>query len=363
MRSRLPTGLTMVVACAPLVSGAALARPAPIYSTEYGQRYATITHAGNRDANETEAPFFQFVQGRTFGAVDHQYRVATTEVTAGQWLEFVRAYAPHVSATDRQRAEFMGGYTNYTGLGPGGVPTYSMDPQHTDKPGVMGWRYAARYTNWLHNAKGASREAFEQGAYDTSTFTNLPGGLVNDQALPSPGARFWIPSIDEVTKATFYDPDRYGVGQEGYWFRTNGQDEPLVPGAPGTPGAQTSAGWYGLAPDVGSYALISGPWGLFDTSGGADEWAGSYSGLGLVQRERFVRGSTSGDTGWATADRIDILGTDTPYTGLHGLRLAAIVPTPAAGITILAPFVALGARRRRIACGFLMASRSCLRSQ
>ncbi len=131
MRSRLPTGMTIVVACAPFVSGAALARPTPIYSTEYGQTYATITHAGNRDANKTEAPFFFTSQGRTFGAVNHQYRVATTEVTGGQWLEFVRAYAPYVSATDRQRAEFMGGYTNYTGLGPGGVPTYSMDPQYT----------------------------------------------------------------------------------------------------------------------------------------------------------------------------------------------------------------------------------------
>lgn len=343
-----PVGVVMALACAACGAGDALARPTPIYSAEYGQRYATITHAGNRDANEKEAPFFQFVQGRTFGAVDHEYRVATTEVTAGQWLEFVRAYAPYVNATDRLRAEFMGGYTFFAGLGPGGVPMYSMDPQYTDKPGVMGWRYAARYTNWLHNSKGANREAFEQGAYDTSTFTNGPGTLVNDQALPSPGARFWIPSIDEVTKATFYDPNRYGVGQEGYWFRTNGQDEPLVPGAPGTPGAQTSAGWMGLPVDVGSYPGVFTPWGLLDTSGGLTEWTGSY--VGIVQRNRYARGSSQGETGWATMDRIDILGQSSPYTTLHGLRLAAVVPSPSGAITILAPFVALGAPRRRRPC-------------
>jgi hypothetical protein len=132
-----------------LLAPAASARH-PIPESE---RWATITHPGN------EAFVFQSSSGRTFvvGRVDHEYQISRTEVTAGEWVEFARAYAPYVAPRFRLSHEFTGQYT-----APGSSPNYVHDPGTDNRPVEVGGRFAARYCNWLHNGKANTAEAFER---------------------------------------------------------------------------------------------------------------------------------------------------------------------------------------------------------
>src|SRR5690606_23240620 len=90
----------------------------------------------------------------------------------------------------------------------------------------------ARYCNWLHNGKVNEQWAFDTGAYDASTFGRDENGDFTDDYTPLPGARFWIPSVDEWLKAVYYDPDRHGPGEGGWWLFPDSSDDPLVIGYP-----------------------------------------------------------------------------------------------------------------------------------
>src|SRR5690606_36322403 len=156
---------------------------------------------------------------------------------------------------------------------------------------VMGWRYIARYCNWLHNGMptgpDAEQWAFETGAYDTSTFTRNPDGSFNDQRERSPGARFFIPSWDEWVKAVYWDPER-NEGEGGWRMYPYGDTVP-VPGDPDE-GGQTNASLNDVGTfDVGSYPDWTTPWGLLDASGGATEWLEFASDNGLL---RGAKGTT-----------------------------------------------------------------------
>src|ERR1051326_2366093 len=177
-------------------------RPPP----DYGFDWAIVGAAGNRAAKETEAPGFfppLTTPAQLVGAVDHNFRITRTEVTASQWLEFVNAYWPY----------YQGSYTNPELTGrwilpsqlppPGEDPHFYVVPGATNHPTDTSWRMAARYVNWLTNGKVSAPWAFETGAYDTSTFTQNPDHTINDQPAHSPGATFWIPTLDEWTKAMY----------------------------------------------------------------------------------------------------------------------------------------------------------------
>lgn len=95
------------------------------------------------------------------------YRMETTEVTKAQWFEFVNAYSTYYT-----------GFVDDTIFTSSGiifnplVDRYVLraGEENTPASGVT-WRFAARYVNGLNNSKAITREAFETGAYDTSTFT------------------------------------------------------------------------------------------------------------------------------------------------------------------------------------------------
>ncbi len=350
MRSRgcFGTGSFAVAAALAMAMVAPSSYGAPILTRGAdGFTWSTITHAGNRAPNTSEHwwdPSF------SAGSVGYEYRMATTEVTGSQWFEFVQAYAPYIGANYFDSSFW--GATVFVGFNGQGVPQYVMDPKNANVPVSVGWRYAARFCNWLHNDSALTQNAFENGAYDTSTFTRNPDGSFNDQLAHHADARYWIPTMDEWVKAAHYDPNRYGEGQEGYWLYPNGSNEPLTPGAPGEPGAQTSAGWSqsgpGSNPDVGSYPDGQSPWGLFDVSGGASEWWESANVYpdGLV-RQRYYKRSEAGLPIPDFYDMIDVNSAAIPLGGGAGIRLAAPAPSPSA--VFLAPLVVLthAARRRR----------------
>lgn len=348
-----PASRSIVSLWASLLALACSASPAAACVPDYGFQWATITHAGNRPVNQQEAPdFFPPYSGTPFlrGSVNYEYRIATTEVTTADWLEFVNAYAPYYSGA-RTDSNFTSRYIHPTSVLPSQPLEYRAVAGTEQLPATMAWYYAARYVNWLENGKANTREAFERGVYDTSTFVGNPDDGWQVPADRAPGARFWIPTLDEWIKAAFYDPDRYGPGEEGYWKRPNGGDGPLIPGYP-EDGGQTSAGiplpadgsWPRWLP-VGAYPDVQSPWGLLDVSGGMSEWMGDGPNQSNFRYSGGSFAFITYDEEWT--DRIDAIGSGFANIGGTGFRLASVVPAPGSGLLVVGMgMVALWRRRR-----------------
>lgn len=144
--SRVLAGAAVMLA---LVSAGFAQHPIP-----ESERWATITHAGN------EAYLADVGTGTPLplGRVEYEYQISKTEVTGGEWLEFVNACAPYVDPFWRDNGQFTSGWINRNISG-----QYVLSSSGRNRPvSDIGWHFAARYVNWLHNGKGTEREDFEQ---------------------------------------------------------------------------------------------------------------------------------------------------------------------------------------------------------
>jgi len=321
--------------------------PAGVRSFQkFGQEFVVIGNAGNRAPNSMEA---SFPENRR-GAVGYEYGLARTELTVAQYAEFLAAYRPFYAG--QYDGNILGFWVDATPpTSSGGAWDIRPVPGTERFPADMTWRMAATYCNWLHNDKAPTAAAFASGAYDISTFTYNPNGTSNDQLARSPGARYWIPTVDEWVKAGYYDPNRYGPGQEGYWAFPNQTNSLLRPGLPGT-GAETANGVQdaSLAPsqiDVATYPA-AGVYGVFDISGGLGEL--SETALPYFDpspSNRAVLGSqTNGSLLDDLLDRNTFLAQVTT-PGL-GLRLATIPAPHIAPLAFLSfGILTLNGRRRR----------------
>ncbi len=290
-------------------------------SFEYGMPFRTVRAAGN-----AAYPGGELFSNAGVGAVAYEYRLAEREVTTTEWLEFVRAYTPYYTGNP-EAPGINGSWIRYD-FAPGQYHVVAGSEQYAAD---MSWRMAARFVNWLHNGKVNEAWAFENGAYDTSTFNDV--SPFTDQLTHSPGARFWIPTQDEWFKAAYFDPDRFGSNLPGYWLYPDGGNEPLVIGLP-EEGGETSAGLAGPHPfdpyvNVGSYPLVRSPWGLLDVSGGLGEW------LENADPDRTGRAAYGSSTFFQFpefSDRADYNGSGAfPIDAFspYGLRIAATIPSPA----------------------------------
>lgn len=324
-------------------AGAALAQPAP----EYDFKWATIGAVGNRGYDGPD-PFNQ-VTGR--GSVNYAYRISKLEVTTGQWLEFVNTFGQNPDA-------------------PGSVivpPSHwgaEIDPDQSfmkyklrDMPNAASvpvagitWRTAARYCNWLHNGKSPEVSSLNSGAYDTSTFVDLPGLQFGDQRTHSPGAKFWIPTLDEWLKAAHYDQSKFGAGQDGWWLYPTTSDTAPVGGIPGIGQTNTkfSLGGAEWEIPVASYPDVRSPWGLLDCSGSAAEWLEDVSFANPPQA-RLMDGSNAGELQFADfRDQAGRVQTAPPWAtySFIGIRIASDVPSPG-GSTVFVLMVVLSLKRKR----------------
>ena len=341
-RGAISKAAAWLVVC--LLSGTAVAQPTP----SYGLDFVTIGAPGNAPASPQDFLYLDWDGIGPIGRVDYEYRLTKTEITHTQWLEFVTAYT-NVNDAMYNNPELTGRYIAGMGGSPGDRQ-YAVEPLAASSGAYLSWNYAARYCNWLHNGRVNERWAFESGAYDTSTFQYIPGQGWTGQLQHSPGARFWIPTVDEWTKGMHYDPNRFGVGQGGYWLYPTSSDSPPVGGVPGTPGAQTGAGSYLSDPNnpdrvypVGSYPNAMSPWGLLDGSGGQAEWLEGWFGLSVT---RPARGSWNAITSIDNWDRLDFFGGWTPSYPGFGLRIASTVPS-CGSVCILACVCRSLLKRRR----------------
>jgi formylglycine-generating enzyme required for sulfatase activity len=303
---------------------------------DYDFQWATIGDPGNRAATQAEAPGFYNSGGTPYfsepGRVDYTFRMATTEVTNAQYLDFLNAYRPHF---DGQYDSLLTGRYIYHDLS---TDEFTIGTGMENRATAVTWRMAARYTNWLHNGKGNEASDFETGVYDTSTFGRDPDtNQLTDQAERNPGSTFWIPTISEWTKGMYWDPDKSG-GAGGYWLYHNGSDSPAIYDLPGNGGTSNAGTQFHL--DVASYAATS-PWGLFDGSGGEREMLENTDGS-----VRFIAGSLWSSGPADSRDRIGALGVTAPDLGLMGFRVAGVVPSPA-GLFVLGFGSLVLARRRR----------------
>jgi sulfatase modifying factor 1 len=319
-----------------LAAATACAQPVP----DYGFEWHTIGAPGN--APLMPGPGYNL--DRPIGRVDYEFRMASTEVTTAQYLEFLVALTTAIPTTvvdisltgfDIRRVNLPGGYEwRITGEENSGAR--------------IGFNAAAMYCNWLHNDKGTQPQSFLSGAYDVNTlYPNPNPGPV----FHSPGARFWIPSRDEWTKAMYYDPHKHGQGQPGYWMYPITSDTPPVGGAPGTPGAQTGAGFYEPLAfrdwPVGSYPNAQSPWGILDGSGGVEEWC-----EGSESNEFFeTRGTSNSASNPDWHDRVDGLLWNEFRAPYPGIRLVGVVPSPTTTALLCTAALVSLSRRRRAADG------------
>lgn len=320
---------------------------------DYGFNWATITNAGNRPANAAEAPeWFNPATNPTpiiRGQVNYEYRITKTEVTYSQYAEFLNAYSPYLD-------EFGGSMTvsgllmleDFTPRPGGGFDTHFRPAPGAENVAVNpSLKHAMIMANWLHSDKGITRDAFRHGAYDLRNIPTNSNGLWLEAPVRQVGARYWIPSVDEWTKAAFYDPNRYGLGQEGYWAYPNASNVQPIPGLPGD-GGQTDTGLINSPYlDVGSFPGTASPWGLLDIMGGEMEWTDTTIDELSARVLGVPRGG--GMTGMSLPEyvgRIDRLGPESLISiQSFGFRIASIPAPPT--MWLLSFGVPVLLRRRR----------------
>jgi hypothetical protein len=305
---------------------------------DYGLDFVTVGAAGNRAPTLAELP--RYIPGDPIPqGVNYEYRLTRTEIVTSQWLEFVVAYSPYWTGAPNDPA-FTGTYVLRTVDGQG----YGIAAETALWPIDPSWEIAARYCNWLHNGKAADQWAFESGAYDTSTFTYNANGTSNYQLTRSAGARFWIPTYDEAIKAAFYDPNKNGVGIDGYWLYPNMSNLPPISGLP-SEGGTTNAGLYPMI--AGSYPDQVSPWGLLDVSGGVTELTETaFDPLGIRLRLRLWSNSGTPSEFIEQMDRLDRFWTPTSPSSGWGFRVASVVPSPSTA-GLLSLWFLVHARRSR----------------
>jgi hypothetical protein len=225
---------------------------------------------------------------------------------------------------ERLLSDFRGLWI-YSASGDRDDPQFYIDAGAESLPSQMSFRYAARFANWLHNGKVNEPWAFEDGAYDTSTFGEDADGKLTDQERHHPDARVWLPTLDEFAKAMHWDPAK-NDGEGGYWLYPHSSDEVAISGLPWE-GGETSAGLDNSAPyvDAGAYPWAASPWGLLDGSGG--EWE-LIEDMNSRRSARTRHGSKQYEPFYQYADSLDVWQPASPI-GLFGVRFAAAVPAPA----------------------------------
>lgn len=314
--------LTLAVGLAACVGGDTKAVDVP----DYGLDWVTIGDPGNPYFDGPWSFFAPLRDVRPVGKVDRIYRMTRTEITVGQWYEFVLAYAPYLEGF--VSTDFRSTWIQPGGVGDDGVPDFVLPPEAARFPTTASFLYAAMYCNWLHNDKSPEYWAFRDGAYDMDALEQIAeDGTGSMEFRRRPGALFWISDLDEWMKGMYWDPDRHGPGQGGYWTYPTSSDEPPVGGVDTNAGT----GWWDWPRpleffNVGSFPHAASPWGLLDGSGGEPEWQDYEAGSWLTNPENtYRRGSSAFGSydlldlvDWVRPAMIELLGS--------GIRLSSVQP-------------------------------------
>lgn len=233
------------------------------------------------------------------GKVEYIFEIGKHQITNAQYARFLNATAIYSDPYGLYNVNMENGLF-------GGIERIKKDEGYFYEPLAeyhnlpvvyVSWFDAARFCNWLHFGEPAIGESvlgttegnFEIGAYNTSIFS--AGRDVQKVETHNPGAKYWIPTLDEWNKAAYFDPLKDGIG--GYWLYPTQSD--TKPHALPPPGDRFSANYYDFqwaapAPyltPVGSYKNATSYYGTLDQGGNVWEWVET---LRNNKKHRWVRG-------------------------------------------------------------------------
>ena len=225
----------------------------------------------------------------TWGAVADVFKMAATETTNAQYVEFLNTVDPTGANTNaiyntQMQNQSNGGisfnaggssgskYTVKSGTAPSGSAYTNMPVTYVT------WFSAARFANWLNNgATGAS--STETGAY---TLNGQTGGAI---VARNPGATVYLPSRDQWYKAGFYNGSAYTT------WATNSNTTPT--NTVSNLSLANAANYGDVATptvgplSVGSYTNTTSSYGLYDMIGNLTEMTDTINGGNANQYQQF----------------------------------------------------------------------------
>jgi sulfatase modifying factor 1 len=292
--------------------------------------------------------------------------------------------------------------------GTAGNYQYSVDPQHGDpnRPvNHVSFADAARFANWMHNGQPTGEQdnsTTEDGSYDMSAtqqhynplwgsdntpFLGNPNKqpvaegeseafwALNDSMLDitrQPGATWVLPTFNEWYKAAYHangstvehvvlgGEDWNGqqwenlvYSDEYYDYATGSNDKPTAfayPGSPDEPDSGNNATYdgseFGPTTVVGEHESSVSPYGTYDQNGNVAEWSESLRSYWDGEEKYALGGHFVSD--YAIGLTYDGMASQIPITEsyAYGIRLAKVVPVPAAAWLGL-PALALMMQKRR----------------
>jgi hypothetical protein len=217
---------------------------------------------------------------------------------------------------------------------------------------------AMMFCNWLHN-RSLGRPGNQREDYLTGAYNLMDIGLRVDWEVPpdptgfrprpaayrgaEPGARYRLPTLDEVITSTYWDPNRNGQNQGGYWTFPNRLDRPpqyLLPDPltlqPTNWGTAEAGGPF--LTDMLMFPNMQSAFGLFDTSGSVTEL---YDRGSSEQFERIHAalvghvGSSADMSEWydpvhvQTMSQYEWIGVSSAGGGSYvGFRIVEVIPSP-----------------------------------
>jgi MYXO-CTERM domain-containing protein len=310
----------------------------------------------------------------TFGAVAYNYRIGTTEVTVGQYTDFLNALA----ATDTYALynTSMATNLNIAGIarsGSSGSYTYSVIGSPNKPVTYVSWGGAARFANWLHNGQPTGAQdagTTEDGAY---TLNGATSNAALNAVSRNSGATWFIPSEDEWYKAAYHKND--GVTGNYWHYPTSTDSIPYSDQPPGSDaptqsntanflkddsmangyddgyavtGSTSLSSSQNYLTNAGAYTLSASPYGTFDQGGNVYEWNEALISIG-GNLFRAYRGGSWKNSFAILAASGQFANPPAFESDLIGFRVATI-PEPST-VTLaafgLAALAAYGLRRRK----------------
>ena len=170
-RSSLCLALVGVVSCSkfvladlPPLSPAAMANGATVTRVA-GFEFVGIGGLGNAPVPREMQVGFQYRP--QLAAVDYNYAVSRTEVTYDEYLPFVRAYVTHFDPLTTPGFALQGDGILFAGGDDRDPQNYYLRPGYEHTAANVGYRFGARYCNWLNNDRANTAAALSTGAYVT----------------------------------------------------------------------------------------------------------------------------------------------------------------------------------------------------
>lgn len=329
-------------------------RPVRTWTGPLGIEFVWVGAPGNKD-DEPQ----QF--GHRFGGVNYGYWTSRTEITNTHYTAFLNAVATKGDPYGLYHPA-EGGWPDDIRrfVNPDGTFRYEIAPGAENLPVVrMSHRKIFRFMNWLHNEMPNDPRSTNNGAYDTSQWGFNGDGWYIDSMEHLSDARFWMPTEDEWYKAAYYDPDKFGPGQPGYWrYPTMHDEEPDTWNQDGADPYNSAIYGTAFSRPVGTVPLTMSPWGAWDMAGNAREYIpawqtdfGDPSGIFYVTRgSKWSAGPSFDDKrkrGIVSAPFGDLTDWDR-----ESFRIATTIPAPGGLGVLLAGTVLSGWMRKRRVSSF-----------